>query len=58
VVRVIQGVAASWLAAVCSARSLSDHKLIITLIRTSFSIFVCLLTIVRLIANQFKALFV
>jgi hypothetical protein len=37
---------------------LSDHERTITLIRTSCAIFVCLFTIVCLIANQFKALFV
>jgi hypothetical protein len=37
---------------------LSDHELIITLIPTSSAIFVCLFTIVCLIANQFNALFV
>src|SRR6516225_1266356 len=41
-----------------STYSLSDHKLMITLNQTSSAIFVCLLTIVCLIVNQFKALFV
>ena len=50
-VRPVRTSQAPWLAAFICTVILSEHELIITLIRTSSAIFVCLLTIVCLIAN-------